>query len=104
MLINCVRPGVLLTRARLVRLAKALINDDLPTLDLPTTATSRSESGRSATRCAGWRNCSGTGGTGGTYLAGDYLATSEPSAHTAARKPTSAINKLRPRGALASSP
>src|SRR5687768_16724681 len=54
----CVRPGVLLVRARRLRPARALMALDLPTFERPAKATSGGPSGsRSAARAAAARNC-----------------------------------------------
>ena len=61
MLINCVRPGVLLTRASCLVLATALMSADLPTLDRPTNATSALDSGSCVARVADVTNRSRSG-------------------------------------------
>ena len=44
-LMSCVRPGVFDTLASCLRLASALMSDDLPTFERPTKATSTGDSG-----------------------------------------------------------
>src|SRR5687768_16971666 len=58
---SCVRPGVLDTLARALRLPRALMSDDLPTLERPTTATSVRLAGRRSRPSADStkRSCSG---------------------------------------------
>src|SRR6187431_2284357 len=54
----CVRPGVLLVRARALRASSALMALDLPTLERPAKATSGGPTGgRSAGLAADKRNC-----------------------------------------------
>src|SRR4051794_29920556 len=79
---NRVRPGVFDVSASRLRLASALISDDLPTFERPTTVTSAGDSGSRSSRSAdstkrsssgpAIRRISHTGGEGHAFVPGGH--------------------------------